>query len=208
MQDFPVHLPLDLDHASKLIHLRFEKLDAEKFSAGLLPLNSTDFAERFRDLPRKMHRYLFQDILSNAGSYRSKEDLGGGYIFFGTQQRFRGFIPDEISAGVKDACSHLKKNDPDPISSVVHFYQHFVFVHPFYDANGRIGRFISTIYLDYHGFHISWRMMHENQRWLKKLNSCHLRVGQENFEKYMHRLRAHWKKNIFRKSDIDPIPNE
>ena len=57
----------------------------------------------------------------------------------------------------------------NPVRDAVTFYQQFVCIHPFYDANGRIGRFITSLYLDYHGLHISWAGLSQNQQWLKNL---------------------------------------
>jgi fido (protein-threonine AMPylation protein) len=201
MRDFPVENPPSLETASNLLLLRFEKLNVEQFSAALLPLNDTEFAERFHNLPRKMHHYLFRDILSNAGMYRNDRDLKGGCIFFGPSQKFHGASPSRIAEGVQEACSHLRRGVEDPIAAVVIFYQQFALVHPFYDANGRIGRFITRSYLDFHGYYISWTRMHQNQKWIKKLNACHRRPGDE---RYMRLLVNHWKKFILRKTEIEP----
>jgi fido (protein-threonine AMPylation protein) len=201
MRDFPVQNPPSLEAASKLIHLRFESLNFEQFSNALFRLNDGEFIDRFRSLPLKMHQYLFQGILSNAGLYRSLRDSGKGQIFFGLSQKFQGASPTKISGGVKEACAHLVRNSNDPISAVVRFYQLFVLIHPFYDANGRIGRFITSIYLDYHGYYISWTRMHRNQKWLKKLNACHKRPGDD---RYMLQLVKHWEKFICRKEEIEP----
>lgn len=57
MRDFPVENPPSLETASNLLFLRFEKLNFEQFSAALLPLDDTEFAERFHEIPRKMHHY-------------------------------------------------------------------------------------------------------------------------------------------------------
>lgn len=205
MADFPVKDGPDIDLASKLIHLRFDKLDSEQFVSALAPLTNEVFAERMHSLPWKMHRYLFNGILSNAGLYRNMRDPQQGSIYFGPNQQFSGYNPPEIVSGVKEACSLLSKNSSNPISSVVRFYQLLVYVHPFYDANGRIGRFITNIYLNYHGLYLSWKRLHQNQKWIKKLNNCHKRFGQETFEQYVQILTNYWDKFILRKEDIDPL---
>lgn len=202
MRDFPVQNPPSLEIASKLLLLRFEKLNVEQFSAALVPLSDDEFVQRFHSLPLKIHRYLFRDILSNAGMFRNYRDLEGGRIFFGPSQKFQGTPPLRIVDGVKEACSYLGRSVSDPISAVVRFYQLFVLVHPFYDANGRIGRFITSVYLDYHGYHLFWVKMHRNQKWLRKLNACHKRPGDE---RYLQELVKHWKKFILRKDEIDSV---
>jgi len=204
MRDFPVENLPNIDLASKLIHLRFGQLNSEQFAASLAPLNDTEFSERMHSLPWKMHHYLFRDILSNAGLYRNHRDPEEGCIYFGPNQQFKGSSPYKITSGVNEACSHLTRNSSNPISRVVKFYQVFVYVHPFYDANGRIGRFITDIYLNYYGRHLSWKKLHQNQKWLKKLNSCHRRFGKENYDQYIQILINHWTKFILRKEDIEP----
>ncbi len=202
MRDFPVASPLSIDAASKSLHLRFEKLDIEQFSLQLRGYSEEEFLARFNVLPRKAHGYLYKDILSNAGQYRQIGDPNKGYIYFGPNQKFSGFSPNTISDGVKQACSFLKRDSLEPIVDVVTFYQQFVRVHPFYDANGRIGRFMTSIYLDYHGFHISWAGLRRNQKWLQKLNGCHLRMAQSSYNQYLHYLVNHWKKFISSKATI------
>ncbi len=63
---------------------------------------------------------------------------------------------------------------------------------------------MTSIFLDYHGFYIAWNKMHQNQRWIKKLNDCHKRPGDET---YIKQLVKHWKKFIVLKSTIDSIHN-
>ena len=204
MKDFPVENAPDIEHALKLIHLRFDQLNSEQFASALAPLTEIEFAERMNSLPWKMHRYLFSGIVSNAGQYRNKKDPKQGIIYFGPNQQFTGYKPYDITSGVKEACSFLPKYSINPILCVVRFYQLFVYIHPFYDANGRIGRFITNIYLNYHGLHLSWKKLHQNQRWLKKLNDCHKRYGQRTYEQYLQILISHWEKFILRKEDIEP----
>lgn len=76
MRDFPVQNPPDVNQALKLIHLRFSQLDPEKFAVALSPLGEQEFKERLYSLPWKMHQYLFQGIISNAGFYRNLDDPG------------------------------------------------------------------------------------------------------------------------------------
>lgn len=202
MRDFSVDFPPNAEDASKSIHLRFEKLDIEQFSLALRPYNDDEFDSRFQSLPLKTHSYLYQHILSNAGQYRKVSDPNDGKIFFGLRQQFEGSHPNNIFEGVRVACSYLTRSTLTPIPNVVKFYQQIVHVHPFYDANGRVGRFITSVYLDYHGYHISWQGMRKNEKWLKKLNACHCRMGQDIYQNYLQILVNHWEKFITRKEVI------
>lgn len=112
-------------------------------------------------------------------------------FFFGPNQQFSGYSPYDIPTGVNGAYSFLIQDAGEPVVQVVRFYQLFVYVHPFYDANGRIGRFIMDVYLHYYGRHISWKKLNKNQKWLKKLNDCHRRVGQESYDRYSQILTNH-----------------
>lgn len=202
MRDFPTTSPPSINEASKSIHIRFEKLDIEQFSGNLRQYDEAGFLDRFKSLSCKTHHYLYQDILANAGEYRKSTDPDKGEILFGPRQRFRGWRLGEIACGVVQACSFLGKNTQTPVENVVTFYQQFVCVHPFYDANGRIARFMASIYLDYHGYHMSWSGLRRNQQWLKKLNDCHVRMKTSQYGQYLGYLIQHWQRNISSKESI------
>lgn len=61
------------------------------------------------------------------------------------------------------------------------FYQKFVNVHPFYDANGRIGRLIALMYLADRNLVLSWSEFDSKTKFIKKLNRCHLNPSDETF---------------------------
>lgn len=92
----------------------------------------------------------------------------------------------------------LTADDLDPVWTSMEFYQKFVNVHPFYDANGRIARFLVSIYLQYHGFYIQWKIMEEKhkEKFLKKLNHCHVRIGSSTYGKYLDYLHKFWKQFV------------
>lgn len=196
MEDFPVSDSPEINCALSLVQSRYESLNAEKITPQLAKLDEVAFQKVFEDLPRILHKFLFQEIFSNAGHYRNEADKDNGVIYFGPRQIFRGFSPKDISEGLKQACSNLQKNDPSPCHSVTKFYQQFVLVHPFYDANGRIGRFMTDIYLNFHGWAFSWEKLHKNTKWLKKINACHKRYLRKGYEKYIGRLASHFGKCI------------
>jgi fido (protein-threonine AMPylation protein) len=138
-------------------------------------------------LPQAFHKFIYEGLYTFAGKYRSKDDPHGGNIYFGHQHaqhrkpKFHGDHPALIEDGVLDAVLFLKKRTKDPLHNAVRFYQKFVNVHPFYDANGRIGRLIAAMYLADHKLVLSWSEFDSKSKFIKKLNRCHLNPGDETF---------------------------
>ena len=53
------------------------------------------------------------------------------------------------------------------------FYKDFSGVHPFYDANGRVGRYVVSVYLLLHGRYVEWgRVDQKEKAFLKRINAC------------------------------------
>lgn len=75
----------------------------------------------------------------------------------------------------------LNHHQKAPVLAAVRFYQKFVNVHPFYDANGRIGRLIATMYLADHNLVLSWSEFDSKSKFIKKLNYTHINPSEETF---------------------------
>ncbi|MCB8942312.1 MAG: Fic family protein [Ardenticatenaceae bacterium] len=204
MQDFPALPVLGVDEALNFLSIRYKQLDIEQLAESLQLLEEDQFVSGMARLPKQIHGHLYKGILKNAGEYRQGDDKNGGIVFFGTNQKFRGFSPAEIDEGMAAACSLLSLADAEPIYHVVKFYQQFVLIHPFYDANGRIGRYVTSLYLHLHGYHLYWERLRQNNQWLKRLNACHSRFESHNYEEYVRRLVNHWSKFIISKEDVIP----
>ena len=149
----------------------------------------------YANLPEAFHKFIYDGLYTFAGKFRSKNDPHGGNIFFGHQHaqrrrpKFNGDPPDKIEEGVIKAVKFLKKNPKDPLYNAIRFYQKFVNVHPFYDANGRIGRLIAAMYLADHDLVLSWSEFDSKSKFLRKLNRCHLKPDEENFSYLVDYLR-------------------
>ncbi|MCF6185875.1 MAG: Fic family protein [Desulfobulbaceae bacterium] len=198
-QDFSVDVPSPLSTSKALtaIYARYGKLNSDAFIIKLSTIGGEQFTAIFSKLPLILHRYLFAGILSNFDKYRISTDPGDGAVFFGPDQRFPGAPPDTIEQSVREACSVFVIDPMDAPYNAVKFYQQFVMIHPFYDANGRIGRFMVEVYLNFHGWGISWEKLCTNEQWIKKLNDCHKRFEQPVYDHYVDLLVNHWKKFIF-----------
>jgi fido (protein-threonine AMPylation protein) len=189
--------PPALDNALRTVHARFDKLNTESFISKLGQLRPEEYQRVFIHLPCILHRYLFENILANAGLYRQIQDPNNGIVLFGPRQQFQGTPPGRIKAEIQQAVSHLLPRTNEPVYQAVKFYQQFVQTHPFYDANGRIGRFLLEIFLNLHGIGMQWKKLYVNEKWIKKLNDCHRRRESSEYECYLGYLASHWNKSTF-----------
>ena len=95
---------------------------------------------------------------------------------------FEGYHPDNIESEVIAAFEHLSGgNSDDCVDRVIRFYQKFVRIHPFYDANGRIARIITNIYLLQFDKQVAWIKFDRKGKFLRKLNQCHKYPTDEYF---------------------------
>lgn len=190
IRDFPVSPSVTLDQALQQIKDRSQQWSPFGF-VEQIRLNSTAFSleEILPDLPLILHRIIFNGILGNAGCYRSSHDKYEGRVEFGlpakklsdeadsSNSRFSGIDSALIEENVGIAIQQLAFDGSDPIDNAARFYQQFVRIHPFYDGNGRVSRFIVESYLYYHDMYIRWGDMKNNSRWLKQLNYCHRKMA-------------------------------
>lgn len=151
--------------------------------------------EAVETIIRAYHKVLFKRILANNGEYRKSDDPNGGKVGFGgnlrfeTRLKFVGCNPEKIENCVKRAISNLFSDNADKTYNALLFYQQFVFCHPFYDANGRIARFIVTSYLRHFGIIVLWSQMEASKsQFIKRLNRCHDRFKSTHTEAYTRQM--------------------
>ena len=91
----------------------------------------------------KAHKILMQDVLKEAGVYRTKN------VGVGNEKEITHIAPpaNNVPILMGELFEWLNKTDLHPliVSSVFHY--EFEFIHPFVDGNGRIGRFWQTLIL-------------------------------------------------------------
>ena len=99
--------------------------------------------------------------------------LGGGNPRT-MQTKFVGTNPDFIEIELSQAFAILLDKKYIHQENALRFYAEFVAIHPFYDANGRIGRYIVDIYLQQHKYYVDWQSINRSHsKFLRKLNYCH-----------------------------------
>ena len=213
MTDFPVEgsRVFSVEDAESLLQLRYQALldtlvDSKEVLKRLRSIpDEVDFPAIFEPLTKFLHLALFRGILSNAGNYRQPTEPKGGTVYFGSQKgaqpRFIGTPAGEIEQTLHQVFRHLSKNASNPVASAVIFYQQFVRVHPFYDANGRICRLLVSLYLDYHRCYVNWDDLQHQGKWIRKLNACHDRQSQPKlYDKYLDYLVTHFLNYVSDKS--------
>ena len=203
MTDFPCDCPWTVTEAFEQLNIRYTELEKQSFYLAKVNFGFS-FKSYFSALISYFHQYLFKNILSNAGSFRSEQDKNSGRIGFGGESyrmignmQFTGAAPQNIPGDVETACAYLKKKDKNPVDSALRFYQLFVKTHPFYDANGRIARLLVSSYLAYYKHYVNWEDILKKGKqteFYKKLNECHKRTNGPSFDKYFDLLY-----NFFRK---------
>lgn len=229
IKDFPCKKRIPLSRAEKLLISRYRQLE-KNIPKMLVLLDDHDFANKLSkqfsvyplgdDLHPKQfyffnfifHKYLFDQIISNSGVIRKSTDPNEGRIGFGGSDsriiakfKYAGSPCNEIQTHLLECFSLLTKNPTDPISSSVEFYRRFVKIHPFYDANGRIGRLILSIYNRYHGYYIRWSEIESGSNkalFIKKLNECHKRENQYVYSQHFEYLLSFFKKFIIPVSEL------
>ena len=207
IEDFPAQInPEDAEKAHQKIASRYSALEQiyRQLTKKYQEPNS-DLPVGLKQLAYAIHGFLFDSILSSAGEVRKKTDPKGGRLGFGgmhhQQQRteFTGTKPSKIVSELDGAFSHLVYNPEDPIEHAMRFYQYFVYIHPFYDGNGRIGRIIVSIYLHLFNCYVQWEEFDgpNNSKFISKLNACHKRMESGyTFERYFAYLLSFFRKYV------------
>ena len=213
LSDFSVPRKLTPEEALRLSHIQYRLISKEVFADLLEVLKAykKEFPAFFFGQAIIFHLAIFNGIFSNAGEFRKPTDSQGGLVHFGPFDRksgksakFQGSSPKDIERDLKEICQLLSPDDPDPALSAVRFYQRFVYIHPFYDANGRIGRLLVSLYLGYHGYTVLWKPLEEEKKdkFISLLNKCHDLMRKPHYEKKVQQLYRFLKKYIISNEEL------
>ena len=129
----------------KTLFEAFEILD--HFNAYEFLMGQTD-QPLTEQLVKETHRILTQHTLT----YRYKDavpgeytntDMGAGDTIFGDHEKLIARVPKLMEATQKA----IEELPVHPVEIAAQFHKHFIFLHPFRDGNGRLGRLLSNFIL-------------------------------------------------------------
>lgn len=153
-----------------------------------------------------IHSFLYSEIMSFAGFFRNIKDKKGGVIYFGgidgrtNQNKFQGINPLAIETELLKAFQYLStKNPNNPAENAIRFYVEWSAIHPFYDANGRIGRVLLQLYLTQYDLQVNWeRLDRKHGKFMGKINAClNRRSGHKvAFENQFKHLNTFWQSYV------------
>ena len=174
---FGTQASLQAEEEIKRIYARYSELEKKRSNVLSTVSNNVDGNHQ---LCLKVHSFLYWDILDNAGQFRRSSDPNGGNVYFGgnaqrtMRAKFVGTKPELITSELNNAFLILFNEEYSYQERSIRFYADFVAIHPFYDANGRIGRYIIDVYLQSHLHYVDWQSIDIiHSKFLRKLNYCH-----------------------------------
>jgi fido (protein-threonine AMPylation protein) len=177
IEDFGCDESVKAEEAIKKVYARYDNL--VKRRSNILQRKEQN-PDNYFQLCRTIHSFLYANIVDNAGKFRKSEDPNSGKVYFGgiacgtMKDKFTGTEPALIESELQEAFRVLFNSQYQPVENSIRFYAEFVAIHPFYDANGRIGRYIMDTFLQSHNFYVDWQLLNQrNGKFLRKLNFCH-----------------------------------
>lgn len=148
----------------------FEMLDHFKAYEYLMERTDQPLTEQ---LVKDAHRILTAHTLT----YRHKDavpgeytntDMGAGDTIFGDHEVLIARVPQLMTATQRA----IEQMPIHPIEIAAQFHKHFIFLHPFRDGNGRLGRLLSNFILTKLGHPMVIIEKEERERYVNALRRC------------------------------------
>lgn len=161
---------LGLIPVGKTLFEAFEIMD--HFKAYEFLMGNTDHPLT-EELVRETHKILTEHTLT----YRYKDavpgeytntDMGAGDTIFGDHEELISRIPRLIIATQRA----MEQTPVHPIEIAAQFHRHFIFLHPFRDGNGRLGRLLSNFILLKLGHPMIIIDRTDREEYINALRSC------------------------------------
>ena len=154
----------------KTLFEAFEILD--HFNAYEFLMEQTD-RPLTEQLVKETHRILTQHTLT----YRYKDavpgeytntDMGAGDTIFGDHEKLIARVPKLMEATQKA----IEELPVHPVEIAAQFHKHFIFLHPFRDGNGRLGRLLSNFILVKLGHPMILIEKQDRDKYIGALKAC------------------------------------
>lgn len=129
------------------------------------PLTERMMKETHQKLTEHTLTYRYKDAIP--GEY-TNTDMGAGDTIFGDHEINISRIPNLIDATQKA----IETQPMHPIELSAQFHKHFIFLHPFRDGNGRLGRLLSNFILVKLGHPLLIIENDDRQLYINALKQC------------------------------------
>lgn len=154
----------------KTLFEAFEILDHFKAYDYLMgqieqPLTEKLIKDTHRILTEHTLTYRYKDAVP--GEY-TNTDMGAGDTVFGNHEELIARVP-QLAAATQRAIEQLPVH---PIEIAAQFHKHFIFLHPFRDGNGRLGRLLSNFILQKLGNPMLIIDKADREKYINALKSC------------------------------------
>ena len=129
------------------------------------PMSEQLIKETHRILTEHTISYKYADAVP--GEYTNTH-MGAGDTLFGDHEVNISRMPNLVEA----TQAAIEKEELHPIEIAAQFHRHFIFLHPFRDGNGRLGRLLSNFILDKFQYPIVIIEKEDKPDYLDALRAC------------------------------------